>query len=71
MSSIRGFIHCRACTTRGQTERLEVGLTSEGLLVQCKKHGLVGEFTPDTLAALLTHPPECECCKERRGPVLS
>lgn len=67
MSEIRGFIHCRACAERRQTQLLEVGLTSEGVRVQCKKHGLVGEFTPRALAILLEHPPECECCREQRG----
>ncbi len=67
MNEIQGFIHCRQCATRGQTQRLEVGLTTAGLVVQCKKHGLVGEFTPTSLAILLDHPPECECCRGRRG----
>lgn len=66
-SEIKGFVHCRQCATRGQTQRLKVGLTTEGLLVQCTKHGLVGHFTPETLGALLSHPPECDCCKGMRG----
>ncbi len=67
MSAIQGFVHCRECTTRGQTQRLEVGLDAEGLVVQCKKHGLVVHFTPGSLADLLEHPPECDCCKGLRG----
>lgn len=67
MSEIRGFLHCRRCTEGQQTQRLEVGLTGEGLRVQCKKHGLVGDFTPQALADLLAHPPECECCRGLRG----
>lgn len=67
MSEIRGFLHCKACTVGGQTPRIEVGLTSEGLRVQCKKHGIVVEFTPSSLADLLCHPPECDCCKGQRG----
>jgi hypothetical protein len=67
MSAIHAFIHCRRCVVGRQTQRLEVGLTSEGLRVQCKKHGLVGDFTPASLAARLAHPPECECCQGLRG----
>lgn len=67
MAELSGYIHCRACTERGQTERLEVGIDATSLVVQCKKHGLVGAFTPDELARLLSHPPECECCAARRG----
>lgn len=52
---------------RGQTQRLEVALDGEGLTVACKKHGLVVQFTPASLAAKLEHPPECECCKVERG----
>lgn len=67
MSDLRGFIHCRACVAGQQTQRLEVGLSSSALVVLCKKHGLVGEFTPESLGVLLAHPPECECCKGQRG----
>ncbi len=67
MTEPQGFIHCRQCVARGQTQRLEVGLTRQGLVVLCKKHGLVGEFTPRALAELLAHPPECECCQGQRG----
>jgi len=56
------FIHCLACAQRGQTERLDVGLTSSGLRVDCKKHGLVGAFTPAKLADLLARRPGCDCC---------
>lgn len=62
----RGFIQCRTCAERQQTQRLEVGLTDTGLIVLCKKHGLVGEFTPEGLSVLLAHPPECECCRARK-----
>lgn len=67
MSEIYGFVHCRTCTLRQQTPRIEVGLTSEGLRVQCHKHGLIAEFTPSSLAELLSHPPSCDCCKGQRG----
>ncbi|HEY3493711.1 MAG TPA: hypothetical protein VGK73_03450 [Polyangiaceae bacterium] len=67
MPELRGCLHCRACTERGQTQRLEVGIDDSNLVVQCKKHGLVVALTPDTLAELLSHPPECECCANRRA----
>lgn len=66
MADLRGYLHCRACTERQQTQRLEVGIDADSLVVQCKKHGLVVALTPDTLAELLQHPPECECCAARR-----
>lgn len=58
----RGFIRCRTCIERTQTERLEVGLSASVLVVRCPKHGVVVELTPDSLAALLAHPPTCDCC---------
>lgn len=66
MPELRGYLHCRACTERGQTQRLEVGIDDSNLVVQCKKHGLVVALTPGLLAELLQHPPECECCAARR-----
>jgi|APDOM4702015159_1054818.scaffolds.fasta_scaffold26503_3 hypothetical protein len=65
---VKGFIHCRTCTLGGQTQRLEVGVTDESLIVLCRKHGLVGEWSPHDLALLLAHPPECECCRHGGPP---
>lgn len=67
MKEIAAFIHCRRCVVGRQTQRLEVGFTGDALRVQCRKHGLVGDFTPASLAARLEHPPECECCRLQRG----
>lgn len=62
MSEVQGFVHCRKCTEGGQTQRLEVGLTKEGILVGCKKHGLVVHFTPELLAEAILDPPPCDLC---------
>lgn len=62
MSEILGFVHCRQCTEGRQTPRLEVGLTKEGILVGCKKHGIVVHFTPELLAEAIANPPACELC---------
>lgn len=62
---IHSFIHCKACVSRGQTERIEAGLTGTGLMVQCKKHGTIGHFTPEQLEDFLAQGPQCECCRER------
>jgi len=59
---IHSFVHCRKCVTGGQTERLEVGMTRTGLRVQCKKHGLIVDFTPEFLLAQLARGPQCDCC---------
>lgn len=68
MTTLKGYMHCRRCTEGQQTQRLEVGLSSVAIVVVCKKHGLVAEFTPSSLAELLAHPPECECCQGQREP---
>jgi hypothetical protein len=68
VTALKGYMHCRRCTEGQQTQRLEVGLSNEALVVQCKKHGLVVELTPASLAALLAHPPECECCRHGGPP---
>lgn len=65
--SINGYLHCRRCTEGRQTPRLEVGVSNTAIVVMCMKHGLVVEFTPASLAELLAHPPECECCRGQRG----
>ncbi len=59
---IHSYFHCKACMTGNQTERLEVGLTPTGILVCCKKHGVVGGFTPAQLTAEIQRGPRCECC---------
>lgn len=59
---IRMYFHCRKCVESRQTERLEAGLTETGLRVDCRKHGLVGHFTPERLAELIADRPGCDCC---------
>jgi len=61
-TEIRMYFHCRRCSVSGQTERLEAGISATGLRVDCKKHGLVGHFTPEKLRECLANPPECDCC---------
>lgn len=57
---IHTFLHCRQCSERRQSERLEVGFTRSGIRVQCPKHGLVGHFTPEDMPDWFQ--PQCECC---------
>lgn len=59
---VRGFVHCKQCVLRQQVQRLEVGVTDEGLLVSCKKHGIVVHFTPELLAETIASPPPCDLC---------
>lgn len=59
---IHSFVHCRACHERGQTERLEVGVTRAGWRVDCKKHGIVVHMTPDELREQIARGPQCDCC---------
>ncbi len=56
------FAHCRACVLGGQTPRVEVGLTTHGIRVQCKKHGLIAHWTPQQLADQVARGPQCDCC---------
>lgn len=59
---IHTYFHCRACVMGQQTPRLEAGVSTTGIVVQCKKHGLVGHFDPTKLAAVIMAGPMCECC---------
>lgn len=59
---IHSFIHCRACAERGQIQRLEAGVSTTGVVVKCKKHGLVCHFSPQELTQQLAQPPQCDCC---------
>jgi hypothetical protein len=59
---VHTFLHCKTCVMLGQTERLEVGLTATGMLVCCRKHGVVGGFTPEQLSEQVLLGPRCDCC---------
>lgn len=59
---IHTFLHCAQCFRGGQTPRIEAGLSKTGVVVQCKKHGLVGHFSPEQLAQFLAKGPMCSCC---------
>lgn len=60
--NIHTFFNCRACVVGQQTQRIEAGISRTGVVVQCKKHGLVGHFSPEQLAAVIARGPVCECC---------
>lgn len=60
--TIHTFAHCKACVMGGQTPRIEAGLSSTGIVIQCKKHGLVAHFGPEELRAQLSRGPQCDCC---------
>ncbi len=59
---IHSFVHCKQCMLHYQTERLEAGLSHTGVVIQCKKHGLIVHFSPEELAQQLTRGPQCDCC---------
>lgn len=59
---IHSWIHCKACVERGQTERLEAGVSSTGVVVQCKKHGIIVHFSPEQLGRQIARGPQCDCC---------
>lgn len=61
-TTIHSFVHCKACGTRGQTERLSAGLSRTGVVIECKKHGLIVHFSPEELAHWLTLGVQCDCC---------
>lgn len=62
---IHSFVHCMRCVRGNQTERLEIGLTRSGIRFQCKKHGLVGHWTPEQLAEQLAAGPRCDCLDDQ------
>ncbi len=67
MKRITTFLNCRQCNVLGRAQKLEAGLTSDGLQIWCKRCDReVGHFTAEKVAELVAHPPGCECCRERR-----
>ncbi len=61
-TEILTFAHCKACFERGQTMRMEAGMSTTGLVIACKKHGLIAHFSPEELAGQLARGPQCHCC---------
>lgn len=59
---IHTFAHCKACVISRQTPRLEAGLSRTGVVIRCKKHGLVVHFSPEELTQQLTRGAQCDCC---------
>lgn len=60
--NIHSFMHCRTCVERQQIERLEVGISRTGVVVQCKKHGIVVHYSPSELQRQVGRGPTCDCC---------
>ncbi len=59
---IHSFIHCKTCVLGRQTSRTEVGISQTGVVVQCKKHGIVVHMSPEQLTEQLTLGARCGCC---------
>lgn len=59
---IHTYINCRKCVERRQTQRLEAGISKTGVVVNCKKHGIVVHVSPRHLALQLSRGPQCSCC---------
>ena len=63
---IHTFMNCRACVVLGKREQVEAGISSTGMVLRCKKHGLIEHFTPEHLANLIKGGPICEACAAGR-----
>lgn len=63
------YMHCRRCVERKQSPpRIDVGLTSSGLLLWCERHDEpIAHITPDQLRDLLASGPVCSICGQS-GP---
>lgn len=59
---IHSFIHCRACVEGRQTPRIEVGVSRTGVVVNCKKHGIIVHLSPEQLQEELARGAQCDCC---------
>ena len=59
---IHTFMHCRSCVVMGGKTQLEVGLSRTGVVVRCKRHGIVGHLSPTQLENVLHGPPLCDDC---------
>jgi len=66
------YLHCSRCIRDAMKlqvpprdyARLEVALTTHGLLINCKRHDApVTTITPDQLREWIAHPPGCEMCR--------
>lgn len=60
--NILSYAHCRACVVGRQTERLEAGISRTGVVINCKKHGIVTHFSPEQLREQIARGPQCDCC---------
>jgi hypothetical protein len=54
---IHTYLRCKRCLASWQTERPEIGLTRQGILLNCPKHGQIAHFTPEQLAERAATPP--------------
>lgn len=56
------YLHCRHCLSQrvGKKERLEIGITPNGLAVSCYTHGPVGTISPEKLTEMMGEPPPCD-----------
>jgi len=56
------YLHCKRCLTQraGKKERLEIGITPDGLAVSCRAHGPVGTISPEKLTEMMSSPPQCD-----------
>lgn len=59
---IHSFVHCRACFEGRQTPRIEAGISTTGVVIRCKKHGIIVHFSPQQLRQQITRGAQCECC---------
>lgn len=60
--AIHTYLHCKRCLGAWQTERVDIGFTPRGILLNCPKHGPIAHFTPDQVAQRVARGPECDCC---------
>lgn len=61
-TEIHSFARCLTCVTNRETEWLEVGRTTTGVRIQCRKHGLVFFLTAKDLQREIERGRQCDCC---------
>lgn len=62
------MLACGQCLAARMMPIVHVGLTADGIRVDCARHGLMAHLTPRELAEQLRAAAVCECCGESLDP---
>jgi hypothetical protein len=58
------MLACGQCVAARMIPIVHVGLTRDGIRIDCERHGLMAHLTPRELAEQMRARSVCECCGE-------